>query len=197
MGKIIKDIFKWAISKFIEYKSDAIITIAVGVIMCVIALLQSIPLFYRIPTILFVILCVLLIFRLVVWAYNNHFTKPSLEIIYNNKCNTETKIFISNDRGYEKCFIFIFGIKNINRNKTIESVSVVINGLNDVSCKLFYTIDAYNIDTKNPIYEVDIHPNLVAYFAVPMVHESYGKGKSIFLTASGKNTIPVQKEFIL
>jgi hypothetical protein len=115
MGKIINKFIEWAISKFIEYKSEAIITIAFGAIMWIIALLESIPLFYRIPIILFAILCVLLIFWLVVWI-SDRFTNPVvLEIIYDNgKYNKRKNVRITATYNIatpiHNCFFYTVGI---------------------------------------------------------------------------------------
>ncbi len=60
-----------------------------------------------------------------------------------------------------------------------------------------YTNDSYNINLRTPIYNVDIHPGLIAYFALIVYYESEYKGKTVNITASGKNIPPTMNKIIL
>jgi|LauGreDrversion4_1035100.scaffolds.fasta_scaffold270932_1 hypothetical protein len=189
MCKIINKFIEWAIPKFIEYKSEAIITIAVGVIMWIIALLQSIPLFYRIPIILFVILCVLLIFQLVVGIYDR-FTNPVvLEIIYDNgkynkRKNIQIKATYDLTMPIHNCFFYVVGIHNISK-KTINSISVIIDGN---KC----------IHDSSGQYICDINPGAIELFDMyGETIENQKQGTKITITVTGQDIKPTIKTIIL
>lgn len=194
MGKIINKFIEWAIPKFIEYKSEAIITIAVGVIMWIIALLQSIPLFYRIPIILFVILCVLLIFQLVVRIYDR-FTNPVvLEIIYNNGAYNEIKEKVITQENHRELYHFLYriGIHNISR-QTIYSVSVYIEGEMEL-----IKVPRRIVHSHTKQYNCDINPNVIELFDLFYVgNENDFKEKKLTIIVSGKDASSVKREITL
>ena len=195
MGKIINKFIEWAISKFIGYKSEAIITIAVGAIMWIIALLQSIPLFYRIPIILFVILCVLLIFRLVVWIYDNFLIKFPLVIIYDNgKYNGLEQIprYYNGYKDFIERFAYRIAVNNSSR-QTIYNVSV------NMESDCFSNIPNKAIFTNTRESNCNIHPGsieIVTLFYTDTKDIIIESGK-IIITIIGENTQSIKKKFII
>jgi len=155
--------------------------------MWIIAVLQSIPLFYKIPIVLFTILCILSIFKLVVWIYEKYFYQESLEINYDkSKNNWQYVRFLPNY--YVKqtlCYYYIYNVYIVNKTKTtVDCVSVLIDGIKSI------------IDDKNPI--ININPGETKIFGLYAVAlEDEHSGKKVTVTATGKNIKPTIRNIIL
>jgi hypothetical protein len=148
MGRIIKCI-KFILLQistiFIRYKWQSICALVSGVIMYITTFLRNTDIVYSIPIIIFVIGAIPWTILGCIKLYEFITNREELEIIYDSgKYNKKTKIFNQNRECDETIFMYIFSIKNISKNKTAESIFVIIDGLDTVSHKLQYTNDSYN-----------------------------------------------------
>lgn len=200
MWEVVKKIIEWCKSKACSYILDSFCQIfglrVVATMTAILTWISDIPYVFWIPIYLFT-WCLYLKIKIFLIDLKERSLKSSLKIIYYHKCNKEITIFNLREEYNEKWFMFVFGIINISKTTRAESVSVMIEGVDDVSHELYYTKDTRTVDVKNPIYNININPNLTAYFILVASDEASFKGKSITLTASGKNITPTIEEIIL
>ena len=200
MWEVVKKIIEWCESKAFSYILDNFCQLfgfrVVATMTAILTLISNIPYVFWIPIYLFT-WCLYLRIKIFLIDLKERSLKSSLKITYHHKCNKEITIFNLREEYNEKWFMFVFGIINMSKTTQAESVSVMIEGVDEASHELYYTKDTRTVDTKNPIYNININPNFIAYFIMVASDEESFKGKSITLTASGKNITPTIEEIIL
>jgi hypothetical protein len=189
MEKIIKAIWEHCKSSFINWVITNIWKLfdfgGVITIISTLALIQEIPSFYWVPTVL--LTCYLFIAVVNGFAYwYNYFQKPVLEIIYDDgKFNQESVLY---DCSYpRKIFACVIGICN-KSTKTVRSVKVFMETEGNPQITLL------NFNTNK--ITCDINPGATELFKVGELTGNFTNTK-IKIIASGDNILPSEKEITL
>ncbi len=159
-----------------------------GGVMTIYALLKQIPGFYLI--VLIPISCVS-VGIILIWIQKlyYYFYYP-LEITYNNGRYNERKDIITNNREiYKNAVIYRVGVYNTSK-KTIESVSVIVQGEIEI---VKNPQKAYWAKTKQ--YKCDINPGEMEF--ANLFASNDGLKKQITITVTGKDIPKVVKEIVL
>lgn len=189
MGKAIKWILSQITTAWVRFKWPAILSLASGVIMSIITFFRDIDIAYSIPIVIFVIGAISWSILGCIKVYE-FITNKNLEIIYDNGIYNERKdITTSNREIYENAVIYRVGILNITK-KTIESVSVIVQGEIEI---VKNSQKAYWAKTKQ--YKCDINPGEMEF--ANLFASNDGLEKEITITVTGKDIPKIVKKIVL